>query len=139
MKFLRLPCAAALLALAAGCAVGPDYRTPDTPLPVSWKLEEPWRLSTPSDGADKGSWWKRFDDATLDTLQAQALAGSPTLAIANARLAQARATLAATSASRYPQLGLGARASRLKIWPTGRSPTTPPPIRRRCRTTSPSR
>ncbi|HEY9027458.1 MAG TPA: efflux transporter outer membrane subunit, partial [Burkholderiaceae bacterium] len=101
--------------LAAGCAVGPDYRKPDAPLPVSWKLEEPWRLSTPSDSADKGPWWKRFDDATLDTLQAQAMAGSPTLAIANARLAQARATLAATSASRYPQLGLGARASRLKI------------------------
>ncbi len=83
--------AAAVLALVAGCAVGPDYKTPDTPLPVSWKLEEPWRMSTPSDSADKGPWWKRFDDATLDALQAQALAGSPTLVIANARLAQARA------------------------------------------------
>lgn len=107
--------AAVFLALVAGCAVGPDYKTPDTPLPVSWKLEEPWRVSSPSDSADKGPWWKRFDDATLDTLQAQALAGSPTLAIANARLAQARATLAGTSASQYPQLGLGTRASRLKI------------------------
>jgi multidrug efflux system outer membrane protein len=85
--------AAAVLALVAGCAVGPDYKAPDTPLPVSWKLEEPWRVSTPSDSADKGPWWKRFGDATLDTLQAQAMAGSPTLAIANARLAQARAAL----------------------------------------------
>ncbi|PIF77840.1 NodT family efflux transporter outer membrane factor (OMF) lipoprotein [Variovorax sp. 54] len=107
--------AAVVLLLAAGCAVGPDYQTPDTPLPVSWKLEEPWRPATPADAADKGPWWKRFNDATLDTLQAQALAGSPTLAIAQARLAQARATLAASSASQYPQLGLGTRASRLKI------------------------
>ncbi len=65
--------------------------------------------------ADKGPWWKRFNDAQLDALQDKALAGSPTLAIANARLAQARANLDASSASRFPQLGLGARASRLKI------------------------
>jgi len=117
---LRPPVAAAaaalaMVALVSGCAVGPDYKAPDAPLPVSWKLEEPWRVSAPSDSIDKGPWWKRFDDATLDTLQAQALAGSPTLAIANARLAQARATLSASTAAQYPQLGLGTRASRLKI------------------------
>ncbi len=113
----RLAAPLALLAamLLAGCAVGPDYKTPDTPLPVSWKLEEPWRVSTPSDAADKGPWWRRFDDPQLDALQQQALAGSPTLAIANARLAQARATLAANAAGQYPQVGLGTRASRLRI------------------------
>ncbi|SCX41137.1 efflux transporter outer membrane subunit [Variovorax sp. EL159] len=101
--------------LVAGCAVGPDYKAPDTPLPVSWKLEEPWRVSAPNDSADKGPWWKRFGDPKLDALQERALAGSPTLAIASARLAQARATLAGSEASQLPQLGLGTRASRLKI------------------------
>ncbi|WP_429614587.1 efflux transporter outer membrane subunit [Variovorax sp. W2I14] len=101
--------------MAAGCAVGPDYKAPETPLPVSWKLEAPWRKATPNDVADKGAWWKRFNDAQLDALQDKALAGSPTLFIANARLAQARANLDVSSASRFPQLGLGARASRLKI------------------------
>jgi NodT family efflux transporter outer membrane factor (OMF) lipoprotein len=113
LRYLVAAGGAALL--AAGCAVGPDYKAPETPLPVSWKLEEPWRQSTPNDSADKGPWWKRFGDAQLDALQDQALGGSPTLAIANARLAQARATLAANSVSRFPQLGLGTRASRLKI------------------------
>lgn len=112
-RLLATALAAALL--AAGCAVGPDYKAPDTPLPVSWKLEEPWRVSAPNDSADKGPWWKRFNDAQLDALQDRALAGSPTLVIANARLAQARATLAASDAGRYPQLGLGTRASRLRI------------------------
>ena len=115
MRLRYLVAAGGAALLAAGCAVGPDYKAPETPLPVSWKLEEPWRQSTPNDSADKGPWWKRFGDAQLDALQDQALAGSPTLAIANARLAQARATLAANSASRFPQLGLGTRASRLKI------------------------
>ena len=112
---LRLLATAAAVLLATGCAVGPDYKTPETPLPVSWKLEEPWRQGTPNDSAFKGPWWKRFGDAQLDALQDKAIAGSPTLTIANARLAQARANLAANSASQFPQLGLGTRASRLKI------------------------
>ena len=45
----------------------------------------------------------------------QALANSPTLALADARLAQARAVLAATSAAVLPQVGLGARAARQQI------------------------
>ncbi|MGF6345392.1 multidrug efflux system outer membrane protein [Variovorax sp. W2I14] len=112
---MRLLVIAAAALMAAGCAVGPDYKAPETPLPVSWKLEAPWRKATPNDVADKGAWWKRFNDAQLDALQDKALAGSPTLFIANARLAQARANLDVSSASRFPQLGLGARASRLKI------------------------
>jgi len=115
VRLRRLSTAVAAALLAAGCAVGPDYKAPATPLPVSWKLEEPWRQGAPDDSADKGPWWKRFGDAQLDALQDQALAGSPTLAVATARLAQARATLAASSASQFPQLGLGTRASRLKI------------------------
>ncbi len=38
-------------------------------------------------------WWKAFGDAKLDELEGQALAQSPTLTIAAARLSQARATL----------------------------------------------
>jgi NodT family efflux transporter outer membrane factor (OMF) lipoprotein len=102
-------------ALLAGCAAGPDYRAPAVEVPVNWTLEEPWRQGTPSDAADKGPWWLRYGDPQLDALQQTALAGSPTLALANARLAQARATLAASDAGRYPQLGLGARTSRLRI------------------------
>lgn len=114
MSLLRLSAAATALLLAA-CAAGPDYRAPAVDVPVSWKLEAPWRQGNPNDAADKGPWWQRFDDARLDALQQQALANSPTLALASARLAQARATLAASESARYPQLGLGARASRLKI------------------------
>jgi outer membrane protein TolC len=50
----------------------------------------------------------------LDALEQQALANNQTLVLAEARLAQSRAVLAATSAAVLPQLGLGARAARQK-------------------------
>jgi NodT family efflux transporter outer membrane factor (OMF) lipoprotein len=59
----------------------------------------------------------RFGDSQLDALEQQALAGSPTLAAASARLAQARATLTASTSGLFPQLALAARAARVEISP----------------------
>jgi outer membrane protein, multidrug efflux system len=110
----RAPRALALawvLGLAA-CAAGPDYRKPALDLPVSWQLDAPWREATPDDAAAKGPWWQRFGDPQLDALAQRALAGSPTLAAAAARLAQARAVVAAGSSAQLPQLTLGTRDAR---------------------------
>ncbi|HKX44801.1 MAG TPA: efflux transporter outer membrane subunit [Burkholderiaceae bacterium] len=109
-----LACAAACT-LLAGCAAGPAYRKPELEMPVAWKLDAPWRTGAPADAADKGPWWQRFGDAQLDALQQRALANSPTLAIAHARLVQARAVVDAASAGLFPQIGAGVRASRSKI------------------------
>ncbi|MFL6696488.1 MAG: efflux transporter outer membrane subunit [Vitreoscilla sp.] len=105
---------AAALAIT-GCAAGPDYQHPATDLPVSWKPEAPWRTGAPADAADKGDWWKAFGDPQLDALEARAMADSPTLAIAAARLAQARATVTAQSAGLFPSLNLNSRAQRFRI------------------------
>src|SRR5450759_1025240 len=112
MRRLAVAAAAALL---AACASGPDYRKPAIDMPAAWKVEAPWRESAPNDTAAKGPWWQRFGDPQLDALAQQALSGSPTLAIANARLAQANAVLAAVTAGLYPQASLGVRDSRLRI------------------------
>ncbi len=105
----------AVAALLAACASGPDYRKPAIDMPAAWKVEAPWRESAPNDTAAKGPWWQRFGDPQLDALAQQVLSGSPTLAIANARLAQASAVLAAATAGLYPQASLGVRDSRLRI------------------------
>ena len=114
MSLRRLAIAGAVL-LLAGCVAGPDYRKPEVEVPVSWQLEQPWRQAAPGDAEPKGPWWLRFGDPQLDALQRKALANSPTLDLASARLAQARAALAGSEAGRYPQVGLGSRAARFKI------------------------
>lgn len=106
---------AALAVVIGGCAAGPAYRKPEVAMPLAWKIDPPWRESSPDDAAAKGPWWQRFGDPHLDALEAQVLANNQTLQIAAARLAQARALVAGASASVFPQIGLGARASRLKI------------------------
>ena len=106
--------AAVCLALA-GCVAGPDYRRPAVELPATWTLEAPWRTASPADVVAKGPWWQRYDDPTLAELERRAVGASPTLDIAAARLAQARAALDATSAARWPQLTLGVRTTRARI------------------------
>ncbi|MEO6929074.1 MAG: efflux transporter outer membrane subunit [Casimicrobiaceae bacterium] len=103
-----------LIALLAGCMAGPDYRKPPVDMPVAWKIEAPWRVGTPDDLAAKGAWWTRYNEPALDALEQQALSANLTLATASARLAQARATVASTSAALFPQVNLGARAARQK-------------------------
>jgi NodT family efflux transporter outer membrane factor (OMF) lipoprotein len=101
--------------LLAGCSAGPDYRKPVLDLPPTWHVEPPWREGAPADADAKGPWWPRFGDPQLDALEAEALAANPTLQIAAARLDQARALLAGAGAAQFPQVGLAARAQRLKI------------------------
>ncbi|HUP07035.1 MAG TPA: efflux transporter outer membrane subunit [Caldimonas sp.] len=102
-------------AIVAACTAGRDYRRPVVEMPAAWTVESPWRTATPADVDAKGPWWERFDDAVLADLERRALGSSPTLDIAVARLAQARASLDVASASRWPQLALGARSTRARI------------------------
>ena len=115
MRRLRLIAVAAGVSLLAACNVAPFYRKPAVEVPVTWKTEGPWRVGTPNDGAPKGPWWQRFGDPQLDSLVQQALAGSPTLAAANARLAQSRALETAASAALLPQINFSTRASNERI------------------------
>ncbi|WP_288393431.1 efflux transporter outer membrane subunit [uncultured Herbaspirillum sp.] len=101
--------------MLAGCASGPDYVKPAVELPVAWTPEAPWRVMQPQDASPRGPWWERFHDVQLNALQQQALAGNQTLAIASARLAQARAQLEVVGAAQSPQVGINTRAARARI------------------------
>jgi len=103
------------LSLVAACGSAPKYDPPQLDLPVSWKVEEPFRQGAPDDAAPKGRWWERFGDPRLSALVDQALTGSPTLAAAHQRLVQARATLGVADAASVPQVGIAARAQRFRI------------------------
>ncbi len=77
------------LALAS-CAVGPNYKKPDTAdiTPAKWR----WQPAAPSDDTPRGEWWKVFRDSELNRLESLALAASPSLRAALARVDQARAS-----------------------------------------------
>lgn len=96
------------LAFLAGCTVGPDYHTPDMPMPEAWASEDVAAASTqpnivPVDPAgDLAQWWRVFDDPVLDALIARAAAGNLDLAQATARVRQARAARRIASAAQLP-------------------------------------
>ena len=101
--------------LLAACTVGPDYQRPQADVPPTWQTDSYWRVGVPSHAPISPDWWSAFSDATLSTLETQALAQNQTLAAASAHYEQAKATLANTSAQRIPEVDLAATGSRFRI------------------------
>lgn len=108
----RTPIAAALCALLVGCAaVGPDYLAPEPAqlgVPVSWHAV----AATAPSAADLSRWWTRLNDPVLAALIEQALADSPNVRTAQARLREARARRDFASANRFPTVTAGFTGSR---------------------------
>lgn len=106
---------AALIALGlSGCLVGPDYVPPKPAMPS--KFAEP----PPAVGAARSgqsaqndpAWWKRFDDARLNALEDEALRSGPDLAVAEARVREARALRGIADSALYPTAIAGAEYDR---------------------------
>jgi multidrug efflux system outer membrane protein len=110
------------LAFLTACTVGPDYRKPDVSdiVPSDWH----WKPVKAQDTVPKGEWWKAFDDPVLDRLEATAIAGSPTLRAAVARVDEARATARLARSQLYPQVTLDPSAKRERT--SGNLPTPIP-------------
>jgi NodT family efflux transporter outer membrane factor (OMF) lipoprotein len=109
---LRHVVALVLSALAvAGCAVGPDYRRPDVPLPDHYIAKAPGQASGTST-SDQVAWWRTFDDPLLTHLVSLALEQNLDLAQAAARVRQARAGLAYARASLLPSGVISGSAAR---------------------------
>lgn len=90
--------AALLAVLLAGCAgVAPDYKRPAVELPAAWQA------SAPAPFAD-GRWWRLYADPALDKLVEEARAYNVDLAVAAARVEEARALLRESDAARAPSV-----------------------------------
>jgi NodT family efflux transporter outer membrane factor (OMF) lipoprotein len=70
-------------------------------------------------------WWKAFGDPQLDQLEDEALRGSPTLRVAQARAEKAAALTQGANAARYPRVDAEANVSRQRYAGNG---LFPPPI-----------
>ncbi len=94
--------ASALALLLAGCAVGPEYQTPDIELPESW----PAHITLEQQARDDWHrWWQRFEDPALNRLVERASEDNLELAIQLARIREARAQLGFADAERFPTVG----------------------------------
>lgn len=107
----RLTPLAVALALA-GCVVGPDYERPASPLPESYKDATPTTAAAATAAAVNADWWTLFNDSTLNSLVAQALAANQDLLAAVARMEAAEAAAREAGADLYPNVGLEAGSSR---------------------------
>ena len=90
---------AGMSALLASCAMGPDYERPEVEVPDSYRTE-----SIPGESFANLKWWELFDDPELVRLVEIALVNNKQLAIALARIEEARATLGFVRADMYPNL-----------------------------------
>jgi len=119
--------AAATAVLSAGCAVGPNFKTPAAPHNAGFTPAgrlPPQTAAAPLpggqaqrfvDGMDiPGQWWTLFQSARLNALIEQALANSPTLEAAQAALRQANETVAAERGSYYPSVSGSVQSQRNK-------------------------
>jgi NodT family efflux transporter outer membrane factor (OMF) lipoprotein len=110
-------------ALLAGCAVGPNYRTPPSHPPPEW--------ASPLGGGETNlssadvQWWKSFRDAELDSLIARAAESNLNLRAAWARVRQARFERGMAEAGFWPTLDANASYSRNRASATGLLPFPP--------------
>lgn len=104
--------------LSACTTVGPDYTgAPRLAQAADGPLIRAAGAGAQNPAAPVSVWWQSLGDATLDRLIAEALAASPDLQAAQARLRQARATLAQQEAKGKPQGSASALALGLSSAP----------------------
>ncbi len=111
----------------AGCAVGPDFKSPDAPKTEGYTVEKlkPQTSAAAIHGGETqrfvseldipGQWWSLYHSDGLNALIAKAIENSPTLDAAKAALVQAHENAAAARGSFFPTLTGNVDATREKI------------------------
>ncbi len=96
-----IPAPLALIALLAGCTVGPNYAGPPQAAPKAPAFvrsgDAPVAATAPV-----ARWWEALGDPVLNDLVSRALTANPNIAVAEARLRQARAAIRLEKANELP-------------------------------------
>lgn len=91
MSHVKLLMPSLLVLALAACAVGPDYRAPDTAAAHLSAADQAAAPKAFDRNRFEAAWWRQFDDPVLNQLVAQSLADNRELRVAFARLKSARA------------------------------------------------
>lgn len=104
-KRARLLIAALGCLVMAGCMVGPDYHRPQVQTPTAYRdLQQNSQLQAQTASFADLPWWQVFQDPQLQELIRTALKQNYDLQLATERINSARAQLAVTRSSLFPQV-----------------------------------
>lgn len=114
----RLAPLVAAIALTA-CAA-PEFKQPQVETPAAFKEGQVvtaadgtrWKQAQNAERQPRGEWWLAFNDPALNELVNEATRNNANLAVAAARVKQARAIAGIAEADRMPQVGVGVGAQR---------------------------
>jgi outer membrane protein TolC len=109
MRMRSLACSVVFAVALSGCALGPEYFTPDAAVPAAFVVP-PAGKEPASGGAspDLWQWWRTLRDPQLNGLIDRALQNNLDLKIALDRLQQARLQLVVIGSQAFPELNTSA-------------------------------
>jgi NodT family efflux transporter outer membrane factor (OMF) lipoprotein len=104
---------AAILAVLTGCAAFPE-KSPDVAIKAQSSLASSQAFAAAVAEWPAAGWWQTYGDTQLDSLINEGLAGSPSIAQADARLKRAEAYRANARGALLPQAGINSSLTEQK-------------------------
>jgi NodT family efflux transporter outer membrane factor (OMF) lipoprotein len=105
--------ASLLLALVAGCNVGPRYHAPAPPTITASNYKEStvnfhdtdgWKVASPQDAMIRGNWWEVFHEPELNTLEDQLNNNNQNIKVSFENYMAARAEIAEARSQYWPTI-----------------------------------
>lgn len=104
MKILYPACLSLLLTT---CSMGPDYEVPEFEMPSHYKGSGKWQGTRPQAHADRGNWWKIFNDGQLNELMKELNANNQDIKVAEFRYREADSLIRSVHGTLLPQVDAG--------------------------------
>lgn len=115
--------ATAIVILISGCSVGPDYVTPELEVPAEFHAQQSGNVASATP-IDLTRWWETFDDPVLNRLVDEAAASNLDVALAKARVREARALLTLSRSGFFPNPNVEGKYTRSRPSKNARSTST---------------
>jgi NodT family efflux transporter outer membrane factor (OMF) lipoprotein len=114
-RMLLAVTSAVCFAALTGCNVGPRYVPPAKTappeykeIPAQYKEGDDWTVAQPKDAADRGKWWKIYNDPELDALEDQLNIDNQNIKQAFENFMEARALVREARSQYFPTVSIGA-------------------------------
>ncbi|GLU29898.1 efflux transporter outer membrane subunit [Brucella sp. NBRC 12950] len=108
---MKVALALSSVLLVAGCVVGPDYEQPRLTLPTHWGSKEEQKLAKPP---QLSQWWLQLHDPLLNKLVAEAVDSNLDIALAKAKIREARAAYQQQTGVLLPSLDSSTSVTRTR-------------------------